>query len=959
MKKKISSLIISFAMILSCLFMFTACGKKDNNKTPQEVTVTGVSVALVTEDYEMTNNTITFDYGVKVELDVSDFKVTALKSDNTKQELSQKTETVDGFTFASTLPADDVTPAGTYKLTFSYAEKQAEVTVKVNQAIIDMTGVVWSEETEFTYDGHEKFVRLENIPEGVTVSYENNEATDAGNYTAVATFVSVDANYANPTSMTKSWVINKADLDMANVYITTGFDYDGTVKEARLDISSLPAGVTATPVVENANKQTNAGSHTVEYRFEFSEEIAKNYNTVENKTYTFVINKGNISPDQITFNKTFIYEKDEPKAPTAADFNFPAGVSASAIEVTAQTNAGTYSATLTLAYESEALLNYNNVETIVVSWSINKATFNTSSVAWSETKTFTYDGTQKSVTISGLPEGLDVVGYTNNVQTDAGTYTASVQFDYDELNYEAPALSVSTCAWEIEKAELTVTAKDNTLTFNDEPAYNGITITGFVDGESEETVKPTSGELYLWSYYQKGKNVGSYTIYASDSGFLYKNYNVNYVTGTLTINPYSVNVKDVSFKTVDFTYNGQIQKMEVQDVPAGVNVAYEHKLNNSTVVANPVGAGTYTTTVTLTPKNGNYVLTNTEINGQSATWVIKQVELTVTANNKTTTFMQEAPVYDYVITGFVNGEDATVIKGSAVFATTYAVGSDATTYDITLASSTLESRNYTFKYVKGTLTVNKATFDLANASWVSESPYTYNGKHQAPTVVGYPTWMKDSVSVTYKKAGETVEETINVGEYTAVAVISSTDNYDVTGILADENYTISAAKLTVAANRKEIKYYDAAPTYDYTITGFVNNETQSVVSGTATYFCEYEVADVVATYPITKTSSTLTASNYVFEYVDSELIVSRATVDVSAVTWIYEDTYVYNGEEQSPMISDFKVPFDVEFDYIYNNDPDLRPINAGSYEIKVVFVENANYVISGTISKRQFIISQN
>ena len=31
MKKKVSSLIISFAMILSCLFMFTACGKKKNS----------------------------------------------------------------------------------------------------------------------------------------------------------------------------------------------------------------------------------------------------------------------------------------------------------------------------------------------------------------------------------------------------------------------------------------------------------------------------------------------------------------------------------------------------------------------------------------------------------------------------------------------------------------------------------------------------------------------------------------------------------------------------------------------------------------------------------------------------------------------------------------------------------------------------------------------------------------
>ena len=954
MKKKISSLIISFAMILSCLFMFTSCGKK-KDPTPPAVTVTGVSVELVTEDYEMTNNTITFDYGVKVELEVSDFKVTAQKSDNTSVELSQKTETVDGFTFASTVPADDVTPAGEYKLTFSYAEKQAEVKVKVNQGTIDMTGVYWTEEAEFTYDGHEKFVILQNIPEGVSVSYENNEATDAGDYTAVATFVSADANYANPEVMTKPWVINKADLDISNVYITTGFSYDGTVKEARLDLSSLPAGVSATPVVENANRQTNAGSHQVEYSFTLSEDLAKNYNAISNKTYTFVINKGNISASQVTFNKTFIYNGDA-QAPTVADFDFPAGVSASAIEVTAQENAGKYSATLTLAYEASALENYNNVTTLVVEWSINKNTFNTSTVVWSATKTFTYDGTPKSVTISGLPEGLEVSGYTNNTQTNAGSYTASAQFDYDTTNFEAPALSVSTCVWVINKAELTVTANDNTITFNDDPAYNNITITGFVNGETEATVRPTSGEVNLWSNYQKGKNVGSYTIYASDSGFIYDNYNVNYVTGTLTVNPLSVSVKDVSFKNVDFTYNGQVQKIELQGVPTGVKVAYEHKLNNTTIVASPIGAGTYTTTVTLSPMNANYVLTNTEIDGQSKSWQIKQVELTVKANDKETIFMQEAPAYDYVISGFVNGENATVIKGTAVFGSTYVVGSNVADYDITFVSSSLESRNYTFKYVKGTLTVNKATFDVSTASWSSASPYTYNGKHQAPTIVGIPNWVDSSVS--YQKAAETVDETINVGEYVAIANVPSTANYDVTGTLENCEYVISAAKLTVAANNKEIKYYEAAPAYDYEITGFVNGETDSVVSGVVVFGCEYEVSDVVATYPITKTSGELSATNYVFEYKGAELIVSKATVDVSGVTWQYIDTYTYNRSTQSPTISGVVAPFEVNYNYLYNNDPDLEPINAGSYEVKVVFEENANYNISGAISKRQFIINK-
>ncbi|MDI9520985.1 MAG: X2-like carbohydrate binding domain-containing protein [Bacillota bacterium] len=56
-----------------------------------------------------------------------------------------------------------------------------------------------------------------------------------------------------------------------------------------------------------------------------------------------------------------------------------------------------------------------------------------SHVAWQETTSFAFDGTEKSVIVTGLPEGVEVA-YENNTATDIGVYTASATFTSDLLD---------------------------------------------------------------------------------------------------------------------------------------------------------------------------------------------------------------------------------------------------------------------------------------------------------------------------------------------------------------------------------------------------------------------------------------------------------------------------------------------------------------------------------------------
>ena len=51
----------------------------------------------------------------------------------------------------------------------------------------DIEGITFSDKT-FTYDGTERMIAVEgDLPEGVSVAYQNNKATNAGTYASKAT----------------------------------------------------------------------------------------------------------------------------------------------------------------------------------------------------------------------------------------------------------------------------------------------------------------------------------------------------------------------------------------------------------------------------------------------------------------------------------------------------------------------------------------------------------------------------------------------------------------------------------------------------------------------------------------------------------------------------------------------------------------------------------------------------
>jgi hypothetical protein len=93
--------------------------------------------------------------------------------------------------------------------------------------------------------------------------------------------------------------------------------------------------------------------------------------------------------------------------------------------------------------------------------------------------------------------------------------------------------------------------------------------------------------------------------------------------------------------------------------------------------------------------------------------------LTVTAKNESVAQGKPVPALTYSITGFLNGDKATVVSGTPTLSTV-AEGTAEGAYPITVAMGTLAATYYKFKFVNGTLTIT-------SAGTVAKPVFTPNG----------------------------------------------------------------------------------------------------------------------------------------------------------------------------------------------------------------------------------------
>ena len=317
----------------------------------------------------------------------------------------------------------------------------------------------------------------------------------------------------------------------------------------------------------------------------------------------------------------------------------------------------------------------------------------------------TYDGAEYSGNAGASTSGF-VNGDTSAALTGSLTYGGAAQGAVNAGSYAITAsgygnglgygISYANGTLTINKANLTVTADNQTRLYGGANPTFTQTITGFVNGENASTAGVT-GSATGSSTATTTTGVGSYTITGGTGTLSAANYDFTSANGTLTINKRPITVTaDAKTKTY-----GDTDPSLSYSVTSGSLVGSD-TLSVALTRAAGENAGTYTINAWALA-NGNYLIT-----ANNGTLTINKRPITVTADNKSKTSGAAEPKFTYQVTsGSLVGTDT--LTG----ALTRPAGEKAGTYVID--ASALANGNYLITANNGTLTIAAASVPVVSS----------------------------------------------------------------------------------------------------------------------------------------------------------------------------------------------------------------------------------------------------
>ena len=296
---------------------------------------------------------------------------------------------------------------------------------------------------------------------------------------------------------------------------------------------------------------------------------------------------------------------------------------------------------------------------------------------------------------------------------------------------------------------------------------------------------------------------------------------------------------------------------------------------------------TITPEVTLSATSGNYTGSN-----QTPTVTVK-----VSNESGAATLVENT---DYTLTWTKGNETVKQIV-------------DVGDYTLTVASKA--GSNYSFAAVTKTFKMDKAAQAAVTVSEISG--VTYGSDKTGVTVSGGSAGA-GAYSLVLATEGTDKDKTEN--EYVKITADTETGKFVITPKKATETaitvygkraggdnyadaysvgvtFTIAKAALTVTAKDKTITYGDAPANDGVTYTGFVKEETESVLGGTLAYEYNYNQYDDVGAGSYTITPKGLTSDNYTITFATGTLTVVQK--EITEVTW-GETALTYTGAAQVP-----------------------------------------------------------
>ena len=482
------------------------------------------------------------------------------------------------------------------------------------------------------------------------------------------------------------------------------------------------------------------------------------------------------------------------------------------------------------------------------------------------------------------------------------------------VNY-APAADIS-FTLEVQPKALTVTARSATKVYDGVPYSGGagVDYSGFIPGEDPSVL---SGTLTYGGTSQGATDAGSYAIVPWGLGAA--NYTITYTDGRLDIVPGGDNVLTFDSRTAGSTVDAVYG---AEPLPAAA------RATSGLAVSYSSGDGTVATvsadgTVTIRGAGSTRITASQAGDANhdpapdiSFTLRVARKELTVTANNGSKTY--DGAAYSggngVQYTGFVYGEDESVLGGTLTYGGSSQGATDVGSYGIVPGG--YASPNYAITYRNGSLSVTKRPVTVSFAAG-AEITKEYDGT-SAATVTSQDLAFgageviaDDELSVNLssgtgsyadKHAGTGKEVTLPLEGITLAG--ADRDNYSVanTAPVNGDVGAITKKALTITANNHTVLYTGTAYSGGNGVAygGFVPGEDESVLGGTLTYGGSSQGAVDAGSYTIMP--SGLLATDYAPEYRAGSLTVNPAMRTLSFPVLpakIYGDDYFDAGARAS------------------------------------------------------------
>lgn len=270
---------------------------------------------------------------------------------------------------------------------------------------------------------------------------------------------------------------------------------------------------------------------------------------------------------------------------------------------------------------------------------------------------------------------------------------------------------------------------------------------------------------------------------------------------------------------------------------------------------------------------------------------INKKQLTVTAPSPTVTYGDAKPTLSPSYSGFVTGESSSNLTTVPTVSTTYTSSTPVSSSPVPTIASGGEADNYSFVYVDGEITINKA--DSSGTAPTRAVP-VYNGKDQyicssATNIVGGTEQYYASASPSSATGGSwstnrPTLKTCGTTKYVWWKIVGDANHNDKAAAYIGAYSYIQKATLTVTCSPHSVTYGDAKPTLINTYTGFVNSETTSVLTTLATPSTAYTATTPVSSSPVDTVPNgggDAEATNYNFNYVNSSITIAKATLTVT------------------------------------------------------------------------------